>query len=410
MIARFLMLGCLLGLSVPALAEEELPPAPPPPPPPSFHAGVRFAPGESLSSDPAIRAKKPVLIYYANDVRTRYTGGFDRNVRALTSALENHQVDDPTAREFLTNLANRIPADVDGFNFAVDEELDALLEGLARDRFQYAAGLAIFRNNGNSVSVDDRGWEVRIPWECSRSENSGEGTIRKTMTLFVDKEFMGHPFWPAQPLTSPYALITALEAVKLVFPEETHRYFLVIKSRGDKDHFLLPWLEGDVTQVDPKLIAEKVLERRDELTREDGVGIRDELAIYGILNDVLRKLDPAPAPLKDLSFQKDQLLESLAQLGGGDPRRGMYFTCLLCDTVDGGLELSDLPKLRKYAKAGDYTALNLKSVGQIYTRQGTIASQPLPYDKLFFQFGPRADDFHDQVERWLTKYIRENQP
>ncbi|MBY0372064.1 hypothetical protein K2X33_15380 [bacterium] len=361
---------------------------------------------QDYSQDPAIRAKKPVLIYFANDVEVRLSTDWSAGLRKLVQSLESAS---GTADEqaFLQELAKRLVGDIDAFNYEVELERAALTDALCISGSRFEAGLAIFRNSGNSPHPANRNLYARIPWEYCPA-TSKDGLLRRTsVDLPLYKELATDGLSLAQPLTAANGIYSALQAVQSVFPPSDHRYILVIKSFADAEHFIQPWFQRDLSKVSGPQAVAALLAGRASLTEPGGTAVLRGARLYVPLQAVLGPLAAEPL-MQALSVSKQDFLEAMGQLGGGDPRQGVYFTAFLSDGPVGALELSREAKLQKYARVGDYQPLNIYSAHLYAARQqGEALNHGLPYADLFksngLLRGDMSRDFSDRFDVWLNK-------
>ncbi len=377
-----------------------------------WNEGLRASSGADISEEASVKEKKTVVIYFANDVHTRYASGFDLNIRTITSALEDYIAADEDEAKFMVALAGRFLLDMDAFNRAVDEERDDLVSKICSKASEFkSTSLAIFRNNGNpGMRQNVFDWETAVPWEFCSAENNQDHLTRKNLRVVMRGEIQFDPLWEAQPIGFSQVFSNAISAVKAEFPPETHRYILIIKSQGDENHFMTPWLSTSVRGLDPSAIATALLAQRDALTEADRVTLKRGRQIYRTINRVLSSLAPNPN-LPYLSSRKDLLLEHIAALGGGDPLRGMIFPVILFDSPDAALEKATVSKLTELVEEGDYTELNLRNVGSLYTARngGELASAP--YQELFmlpYITSSSSRDFEVHLRRWLERHAKES--
>jgi len=377
-----------------------------------LNPGLRMSSGADLIGEPVVKDKKPVFVFIANDVQANIGGGFHQNVSAITSALKNYEKVDEKERLFLDDLVKRIPADLEAFNLNVDQERDHLIQGICRkDSLIFPASLIVFRNSGSPAVEHEDAWELRVPYEYCRVGGELGDTVRSSMKIVINGFLRDHFLSVSQPFTNRNAFNAMMRTLRKVFPEEQHRYLLVAKSRSDANHFFLPWFEADVTKVDPAEIATAVLKARAELTERDGVTAKKGQALYRPLNDVLKQLAPY-AFFDFLTTGKVDVLETLASLGGGDPRQGAYFSSVVVSASDSQLELASDELLKRYAKPGDYSGMELKNIGKYYSRKETGKMESLEFHHLFGPFVIPASvvGFDARTEAWLKLMSKGSRP
>ncbi len=384
-------------------------------------------------------ARKPVLVHYANDIRLQLFEGqshfmdfLDNHVRHIHSKLateleevesdtrlgseeKNKKVTDlRTGLAKLEKMLNFVRHSIALFNDRAETEANYLKVGLSAKSGPNAA-LASFRNGSSPVTKmygkSFKTWQLcgaaadrdvrEIPsWELS-----------KTSAIQVEPDF----YKESQPLSSASVFQDFLTELKRAFPPEHFEYILVVKSYSDAENVLRPLFSftgDDVVRILNAARADFAFSKKLENALLDAASKVPDVEhskfedypsrsfLVQVADSLRNSLLPEAASTPVSPLSKYDFLNKLSLAGGGDPGKGMYFRAVVLEGNQTALELSSNEELKKL-KAGDYTPLEIRNIGTLYTLDGDAKPNMINYKRLFSSERGSEPDFATHFEKLL---------
>jgi|GEM_PF-3595325 len=353
----------------------------------------------SIEDDPKIKARIPVLIYYAND--THYSVHEDKsydNMIKLVQAIDSAQTDKNISAEdkaYLSLVSKRLTDDWTSFMRAVDAESMELQSYACRKNARYKMGLAIFRNSSMaSIRYDEYQTDRDVNWYyCKPDGRDGiEGPTAKIWNIRWFDDFR----YDSQPLSHPRVFEGALKQVREVFPAEKYKYILVTKSHGSSEMSITPNLVIDASglqaaDINKTLLAHKTARNSAGAELEDFKTLMPTLASFNGVNAALATIaqtNDGRFSAEQIGVNKRRYLEVLNQEGGGDPTSGMYFPLVFMESCNSQLQSSSDDWIQETINVGrnkvSYAGLNLRNIGKMFTSDAKgLAYRTLRYGEMF---------------------------
>jgi hypothetical protein len=390
-----------------------------------LNQGQLMSENTTLYSDPVIRNKIPVLIYYANDT---YAPTSDDPAHVNKEALirkirSGKRTVGPEQDEILEQIATRIDDDWNSFRRVVDIDSRFLIQEICKANARYRMGLAVFRNFGNDVSGQKiTAMDYDRPFSFTYCRDNGTAMVATTRVPYFQNDFR----YQSQPLSHPYMFKKAMEEVLSRFPPAAHRYILISKAHGAREIAIGPTIGVDVREVQDQEVwssilggasgtAAPVLEN-DKATMpilENDKATMPILStpgpiIAGIeekLKETAKQMNASGLPYPP-GVSKTDYLSALFAFGGGNPKLGMYLPIVFMEACKSDLRLSQgtwITDLLEQHK-GMYAGLSMENIGYLYTSD----EKGLPYNTVDFRelFGPKYSkfsDFQDAFKAYLDQ-------
>lgn len=358
-----------------------------------------------IAEDPKIKARIPVLIYYAND--TYYSvvedKGFE-NLNVIREAILKGAADPNIGKDdkvYLEQVAQRLRDDWLDFMRAVDTEAHELQNNVCRRNARYKMGLAVFRNaNMPAIRNDEFETDRDVSWSYCKPDDKGgiEGPTSKFWTIRWFEDFR----YDSQPLSHPRVFESAIQQVREVFPPEKYKYILLTKSHGSKEMSITPNLVIDASRLEADQIKTALLDHKKRGAATQGGALDDiktlmpTLASFNGVNAALAPLAGSSGrfPADQVGVSKRRYLEVINQEGGGDPTSGMYFPLIFMESCNSQLQSSSDAWIRDTIVIGydaaskqekiSYAGLNIRNVGKLYTSNTRgLAYRTLRYAEMF---------------------------
>lgn len=374
---------------------------------------------KTLLDDPAIRQKKVVLIYYANDTYAPHEEepaqkNRDTLLRKIRASAASNLPKEKKDR--LEKTAARISDDWVTFRRTVIEESDFLKTNVCRENNRLGMGLAIFRNSDNDVYRRDE-YLRDLKWSWCSPDGSSDPNARFQIPSFRD-DFR----YQSQPLSHKSVFKKALEEVFKVFPPGLYRYILITKSHGSSEMALTPHLTADVSAIPEAEIWSAIADRAGGVA---GLGNnKDETPTLGnnkdetpTLNEVNIVLGSAPPPAgrtlpQPAGVTKRDYIQILYDFGGQNPRQGMFFPLVFMESCKSDLKLSrdeDLASVLREHE-GNYKGFRMENVGLLFTSDmNGLGYRTINYEDLLNGFRYRSlADFQDRLRQYLNDKAKKN--
>ncbi len=424
-------------------------------PPPQSAELKDLQAGQAMSSpqlidDPAIRAKKVVLVYYVNDTYAPTDDDFASvNKDALLAKLRSGIASDKTNANEKTKLGKivtRVSDDWSGFRRTVDEDVRYLTRSVCLQNSRYDMGLIIFRNFGSDAPSIPRAGRTQDPERtlnfdyCLPGQRKEQGTL--SYYAFPDFRLL------AQPLSSSLVFKKAIDKVMEFFPSGGYRYVMITKSHGSRDMAVAPHLSVDVRNMPDEEVWRSVVGKAPpagtQVAAADGqnvVGLDADKMDNPILdadkmdnpildadkmdNPILDEIDTvlmkdqvakSPVPLEPVGISKKEYLQMIQRVGGRDPKLGMYFPIVFMEACKSGLEYitndpTILSRIKIDSPTEKYVGLNVQNIGLLYTsdKKG-LGYQTIDFKEIFDAIGNDANDFSDALRGYLDAKARSARP
>ncbi len=380
--------------------------------------GHRLSDSDKVLNAPEIHAKKPVLIYYANDrnlvagtdpVQKRYS-----ELIGMWKRMANEKSGTPEFRKQAGRVAAALEQDAERFPRSVDQEMVLLRELFCSDKAPLNVGLVLVRNWGSVSLVDTRYASVKktlLRYEYCLPVSGTNTPVLQTRYLArewdADKVLDIQDALLAQPLSFKMVFDWFLADVAKVFSPEEYRFAFYGKTHGTNAYFFEGPLTATFMEKAPEVVLPAVMEVLSEVKALSD-GSATPRTIAAIVYNAFQKLDPVPPELPDSNqfLEKGAFLQSLSDLVAGNALKTMHFSHVVIDSNFAPVELSPVQNARDFMRnPPKYSNAGIEAVDYLHLRNSVSEYHPFALDKLFLPGRPVTQDFMEHFRKHIEAAV-----